>query len=307
MSLNNEVEDDSGPGGFAHGLLIYLVGLLVAVPLFLILYPYVPELIIPMGQGYRVDHILTFVLVLVAMVVLVRKFQLLVYALLVLGLAGITITSMAGGYGFKALYHDYALFLHTVRESTRPLPIARTLRPFADGDLLLAKVDHSDPQLRTFAVLAATSNFSELAQRQSDPTLIQCFSIFKEINSHWRYVNDVKGGEYFAKASESAQLLAGDCDDHAVLMVACIKAIGGQARLVRTTGHIYPELLVGNAKDMERVAWLIRTQLFKEQAAHANLFYHTDEKGQRWINMDYTRDHPGGEVMEEDIVGTLDV
>ncbi|MBL0034688.1 MAG: transglutaminase family protein [Flavobacteriales bacterium] len=307
MSLNSDVEDASGPGGFAHGLLIYLVGLLVAVPLFLILYPYVPELIIPFGKGYRVDHILTFVLVLVAMVVLVRRFQLLVYGLLVLGLAGITITSMTGGYGFRALYHDYALFLHTVRESTRPLPIARTLRPFADGDLLLAKVDFADPQLRTFAVLAATSNFSELAQRQPDPTLIQCFSIFKEINSHWRYVNDVKGGEYFAKASESAQLLAGDCDDHAVLMVACIKAIGGQARLVRTTGHIYPELLVGNAKDMERVAWLIRTQLFKQQAAHAKLFYHTDEQGRRWINMDYTRDHPGGEVMEEDIVGTLDV
>ncbi len=307
MSLNSEAEDAQGPGGFAHGLLIYLVGLLVAVPLFLILYPYVPELIIPVGQGYRVDHILTFVVVLVAMVVLVRKFQLLVYGLLVVGLAGITITSMAGGYGFKALYHDYALFLHTVRESTRPLPIARTLRPFADGDLLLAKVDYADPQLRTFAVLSATSNFSELAQRQSDPTLIQCFSIFKEINSHWRYVNDVKGGEYFAKASESAQLLAGDCDDHAVLMVACIKAIGGQARLVRTTGHIYPELLVGDAKAMERVAWLIRTQLFKEQAAHAKLFYHTDEQGRRWINMDYTRDHPGGEVMEEDIVGTLDV
>lgn len=307
MSLNSEAEDAQGPGGFAHGLLIYLVGLLVAVPLFLILYPYVPELIIPVGQGYRVDHILTFVMVLVAMVVLVRKFQLLVYGLLVVGLAGITITSMAGGYGFKALYHDYALFLHTVRESTRPLPIARTLRPFADGDLLLAKVDFADPQLRTFAVLAATSNFSDLAQRQSDPTLIQCFSIFKEINSHWRYVNDVKGGEYFAKASESAQLLAGDCDDHAVLMVACIKAIGGQARLVRTTGHIYPELLVGDAKAMERVAWLIRTQLFKEEAAHAKLFYHTDEQGQRWINMDYTRDHPGGEVMEEDIVGTLEV
>lgn len=307
MSLNSEVEGGSGPGGFAHGLLIYFVGLLVAVPLFLILYPYVPEVIIPVGHGYRVDHILTFVLVLVAMVVLVRKFQLLVYGLLVLGLAGITITSTAGGYGFRALYHDYALFLHTVRESTRPLPIARTLRPFADGDLLLAKVDHGDAGLRTFAVLAATSNFSELAQRQADPTLIQCLSIFKQINSHWRYVSDVKGGEYFAKASESAQLLAGDCDDHAVLMVACIKAIGGQARLVRTTGHIYPELLVGDAKAMKRVAWLIRTQLFKEQAAHAKLFYHTDEQGRRWINMDYTRDHPGGEVMEEDILGTLEV
>jgi len=47
-------------GGFV------LVALLLAVPLFLILYPFVPELVLPIGKGFRVDHLLTFTVVLVA-------------------------------------------------------------------------------------------------------------------------------------------------------------------------------------------------------------------------------------------------
>jgi len=307
MSTTHQEDERHTTDGFAHGVVIYLVALLLAIPLFLILYPFMPELVIPIGAGWKVDHVLLFGIVLVAFLVLVRKFQLVVYGMLVMGLAAITLTSLSGGYGFRDLHRDYSMFLHTLRESTRPLPIARGLRPFADADMLMTRIDHQDPAVRTFAVEAATANFNALAQREADPTLIQCFSVFKVINSQWRYVNDVKGGEYFAPASESARLLAGDCEDHAVLMAACIKAVGGEVRLVRTTGHLYPELLVGNAKDMERAAWLIRTKLFREEAGHALLYYHTDEQGRRWINMDYTRDHPGGEVLEEEVVGMLEI
>ena len=76
--------------------------------------------------------------------------------------------------------------------------------------------------------------------------LIQSFSIFKEINSNWNYVNDPDDKEYFAKASETVNLMAGDCDDHTVFMTACIKAIGGKTRMILTTGHIYPEIYIGD-------------------------------------------------------------
>jgi hypothetical protein len=32
-------------------------------------------------------------------------------------------------------------------------------------------------------------------------TLIQCFAVFKEINSRWNYVSDPKDGDYIATAS----------------------------------------------------------------------------------------------------------
>lgn len=307
MSREGTSERAGGVGGAAHGVIIYLVALFVAIPLFLILYPYMPELVIPIGRGLRIDHVLLLLLLLAGIVVLVRRLQVVVYALLVFGLAVLTVTSLTGRYGFRDLYRDYGMFLHTLRESTRPLPITRQMRAFADADLLLARVDHDDPVLRAFAVQAATTHFNELAQQADDPTMIQCFSVFKVVNERWRYVNDVQGGEYFAPASESAVLLAGDCDDHAVLIAACIKAVGGTARLVRTNGHIYPELLVGDARGMERAAWLIRTRLFPSTAAHATLYYHTDQQGRRWINLDYTRTYPGGEVFPEEIVGALEV
>ena len=302
-------EEEPGNGaGSAHSLVIYLVALLLSLPLFIILYPLVPEMVIPFSKGWRVDHILTFVVILVAFIILVKRFQFAVYALLVIGLAVITITSLVGRYGFRDLYRDYAMFLHSLRETTLPLPLMmKEMKPFADAGLLRSRIDDEDPAVRTFAVRAATAFFADERVSAEEYTMVQAFSVFKVINSSWTYVSDVKNGEYFAKASESTGLMAGDCDDHAILMAACIKAIGGEMRLVRTTGHIYPEMKVGDAKRMERAAYLIREQLFPDIARHATLFYHTDANGDRWINLDYTRHYPGGEVMEGAVQGVFNV
>jgi hypothetical protein len=54
-------------------------------------------------------------------------------------------------------------------------------------------------------------------------TLIQCFAVFKEINSRWNYVSDPKDGDYIATASESLSYFR-DCDDHSILMAASVRA-----------------------------------------------------------------------------------
>lgn len=292
--------------GFAHGVIIYLVALILTLPLFILVYPHLPRWVLPVGHGWRFDHLIALLVILVAFIILVRRFQLAVYTLLVVGLGSLTVTSLTGRYGFRDLYRDYAQFLGTLRQNTEPLPMMlQGEGPFIGAEEVQARIDYRSPAVRSFAVRAATSWFTEVETRPSEATLVQCFSVFKVINSSWRYVSDVKGGEYFATASESADLLAGDCDDHAILMAACIKAIGGEVRLVRTTGHIYPELKVGDARAMDRAAYLIREMLFPNTARHATLFYHTDQNGDRWINLDYTRAYPGGEVMDEVIRGIL--
>lgn len=303
----------TGPGqgrgqGAAHGAIIWLVSLLLALPVFILVYPHLPRWVLPVGHGWRVDHLLALALILAAFIILVRRFQLAVYTALVVGLGVLTITSLTGRYGFSDLYRDYAGFLASLRGNTEPLPmLLRGEGPFSGAEEIRARIDFQDPAVRSFAVRAATTWFTGEDVREEDAVLVQCLSVFKVINSEWRYVNDVKGGEYFARASESVPLLAGDCDDHAILMAACIKAIGGEVRLVRTTGHIYPELRIGNAADMDRAAQLIRERLFPRTARHATLFYHTDGQGGRWINLDYTRDYPGGEVMDEAIRGVMEV
>lgn len=295
-------------GGLAHLVVIYLVALLFTLPLFIILDRFVPELVLPVGGGLRVDHMITFVLIFSAFIVLVRRFQQMVYAVLITGMVALTVTSITGWYSFGSLYEDYAEWLRSLEETTGQVPLAaQKLRPFHDAEKLRALVVRPDPNVRKAAVRMATAHFSDVPVGPDEFTLVQSFSIFKEINSHWTYVSDVKGGEYFAHPSESIELMAGDCDDHAVLMAACIKAIGGTARLVRTEGHVYPELRVGDDTKLERAAFLIRKVLFSKEVGDAPLYHHTDPDGVHWINLDYTRNYPGGELMHERIIGILEV
>lgn len=292
----------------AHVVIVYLVAVLLTLPLYVIIYPFVPQLVLPIGDGVRAEHFVTFACVLIAFIVLVRKFQVVVYAVLMVGLVGITFTSLAGRYGFSDLYKDYADLLASLRDTSPEAPLAaRKLAPFHDADKLKSILRDTDGTVRREAVRMATANFTDVKVQGDEFTMVQAFSIFKEINSKWRYVSDVKGGEYFATPAESLDLMAGDCDDHALLMAACITAIGGKVRLVRTEGHVYPELLVGTEAQLERAGYLIRKQLFTKEVGNAPLYHHTDADGRHWINLDYTRNYPGGELMNERIIGMLDV
>lgn len=290
----------------AHLVIVYLVAVLLTLPLFIIVYPFVPELTVPVGAGIRVDHFLVFGTILMSFIILVRKFQVVIYGLLMAGLVVLTATSLAGGYGFADMYRGYAALLASLRDTAPTAALAARKRaPFHDADKLKELLVDQESLVRREAVRMATANFSDVAQGTDEFTLVQAFSIFKEINSRWRYVSDVKDGEYFASPAESLELMAGDCDDHALLMAACIHAIGGQVRLVRTEGHVYPELLVGNEAQLERAGYLIRKELFPAEVGNAPLYHHTDPDGRHWINLDYTRNYPGGELMNERIVGIL--
>ena len=60
-----------------------------------------------------------------------------------------TVTSFWGDYGFRDVYADYAVFVHSLRESTKALPRVTGLKPFSRAELrtLLADVvRESGPQ-----------------------------------------------------------------------------------------------------------------------------------------------------------------
>ena len=153
--------------------------------------------------------------------------------------------------------------------------------------------------------MATTKKFNDLKEYGDYRTIIQCFAVFKEINSRWNYVSDPKGKDYIATASESLRYLSGDCDDHSILMAACIKSIGGIPRLIHTDGHIYPEILIGSRKDFEAINYLIKKELFVKESKGQIIHYHIDERNQIWLNLDYTAHYPGGPFMHEAILGAL--
>jgi len=101
------------------------------------------------------------------------------------------------------------------------------------------------------------------------------------------------------------QYLAGDCDDHSILMAACIQSIGGVPRLIHTEGHIYPEMLIGNKADLETVNFLIKKVLFPRESNGKTLHYHINERGKIWLNLDYTAKYPGGPFMKKEVLSSL--
>ena len=88
-------------------------------------------------------------------------------------------------------------------------------------------------------------------------------------------------------------------------MAACIRAIGGTPRLIHTKGHIYPEILIGTPTELEKVNYLIKNELFVDESDGHQLHYHIDERGQVWLNLDYTANYPGGPFLSEEILGAL--
>jgi hypothetical protein len=239
----------------------------------------------------------------------------------VLAISWLTYGSFTKKYGFKEVFYDYRGLIFSLKKEDFIIN---------NKTQIINAIDYLNPDVITFARKSATEYFdSEQKEYHEYITLIQCFSIFKVINSSWKPVHDPKNKEYFAKASKSIETPAGDCDDYSILMAACIKAVGGTARLVLTDGHLHPELLIGSESDLKMVNYLINEKTFRISKADSSsnyyikrgklrikknaktsqqtLHYHTDERGQIWLNMDYTAKYPGGKFMNDKILGVLNL
>lgn len=94
-------------------------------------------------------------------------------------------------------------------------------------------IDASAPATRSLAVRVAST-------AQGSFRVEQVAQLWTYVRGRWKYVNDPRGREYFATASETiANELAGDCDDFPITLVTLVTlvgAIGGDARLVMMDG-----------------------------------------------------------------------
>lgn len=283
-------------------IIIFALNLLIATPVFIILHQ---NLIDPQWPGH-IDRILLFIGIVAVIQVILHLLRTIIIVCMALYLVVLLWGSLFGNYGFNSVYEDYRYMVYAMNDSPNPqdLIISRLL-PFPNKSRILKAVQYDNPKVRDFSVMATTKNFREVKGYGDYRTIIQCFAVFKEINSRWNYVSDPKGREYIASASESLRYLSGDCDDHSILMSACVKSIGGTPRLIHTGGHIYPEILIGTKADLEKINYLIKKVLFPKESKDKTIHYHIDERGQVWLNLDYTATYPGGPFMHEEILGAL--
>ncbi len=283
-------------------IIIFALNILVAIPVFIILH----QNLIDPEWPFHIDRILIFIALVVVIQVTLRLLKTFIIICIFLYLIALIYGTLFGKYGFKAVFEDYQAMIYTMSEDPNPQDIIISkLLPFPNKSEIIDAVEYDNPRVRNFALSATTKFFKEVKGYHEQRKMIQCFAVFKEIRDKWNYVNDPKGREYIAYASESLQHFSGDCDDHAILMSACIRAIGGTPRIIHTGGHLYPEMLVGNKADLEMANYLIKEVLFVDESKGKEIHYHIDERGQIWLNLDYTARYPGGPFMSEEILGAL--
>ncbi|TDE03807.1 transglutaminase [Flavobacterium hiemivividum] len=283
-------------------VIIFILNILIAIPLFIIVH----QNLIEFNWVFNLDRILLFLLIIVVIQLILRLLRTIIIICIFLYVLVLFYGSASGNYGFNSIYEDYDSMLYTMSDNPFPQDIIiAKLLPFPNKSKILAAIEYQNPKVRNFAIMATTKHFKDIKGYADYRTLIQCFAVFKEINKRWNYVSDPSDRDYIATASESLDYFSGDCDDHSILMAAAVRAIGGTPRLIHTKGHIYPEILIGSVNDLESINFLIKNVLFEKDSYKKQLHYHIDERGQVWLNLDYTAKYPGGPFMSEEILGAL--
>lgn len=144
---------------------------------------------------------------------------------------------------------------------------------------IASKIDYMNPKTRDFA--------ANLAKRHPGAYSIeQVCDIYDHLIANWTYVSDPPE-ELFQEASYSIQIgLIGDCDDFAILMAACVQAIGGKARVVLANGHAWAEVHVEDLGEVRNV--------IGRRYGTVSIHYHQDPEDGCWLNLDWWAEHPGG-------------
>jgi len=283
-------------------IIIFVLNILITIPIFIIAH----QNLVVLDWANHFDRVLLFIVILAVIQLLLRALRRVTLISVILYFILLLFGTLSGKYGFQSVFEDYRSMVYTMSEDPYPQDIIISkLLPFPNKSKILDAIEYQNPRIRNFAIMATSKHFRDVKGYYDIHTIIQSFAVFKEINSRWNYVSDPKGRDYIAKATESLQYLSGDCDDHSVFMAACIKSIGGTTRLIHTKGHIYPELYIGTQKDLEQINYAIKKVLFPAESKNKTLNYHIDERGDVWLNLDYTAKYPGGPFMNEEILGAL--
>ena len=288
-------------------LVLIVIGILTIIPLAPLINRYIPPLMV---GSWNLDLAFSVLLAAVSTYLILRLFHFLMIPALLLCAGVLFYNQFTDGYGFKRMINDYRSMVVDNWGKKEQKEIDLVLTPsFFDGPLtktvksLQSKVDHTDSVVRNFAVAHSVEFFDEYHTKYGP--LVRVLSLFKYINSNFKYVSDSERDEYFATAKETIQnRMGGDCDDHSILMVSALKAIGAHCRMVLTEGHLYPELFVGDAKAFELMQSAIILLFGKE--AIGNIYYH-EQNGNYWINLDYSARYPGGPYVSEKAYALIDL
>ena len=281
MSEENLEKNENDEAGFGFHIIVFLLTL----PLGMIIGRWMPEMILPIGDGFSLHGIISMIC---AYFLLSNLLYPLRGIINLIGIVGLSIVLFMFWNGNLKKDEIKSLFYTSVGTITQHKIAGRSI----DHEPEIIKAIEDDNELDGFVKSYGNKYINS---NLLDESILRSFSIFNKIsNPNWKYINDPKNRELFRPVSETIKTNSGDCDDYAICLAACMKHCGACARIVHADGHLYPQVYVGQLKDKEKVTLAIR-KLFPSARNH--IIHFTEEEDKLWLNMDYTANHPGGEFI----------
>lgn len=284
-------------------ILTQVACILIIIPLAPFLCRFIPPIML---FGWNIDLILALAVSLFVVWLLYHVLRPLIIPLLIVCVLVLAYNQFNNSYTIKNLVTDYAAAVNTnwvVREHKQTDQLSLNPHLFENvydrtTRQVKAKIQPQDSVVRNFSVLHSLQYFDEYSTKYG--AITRYLSLFKYINSNFKYVPDSQRDEYYATPRETIlNGLGGDCDDHSILMASCMMSIGARCRLVIVQGHMYPEMYVGDKKQFDIMQQAI-IQLYSDERIRG-LYYH-ENNGEYWINLDYTEPHPGGRYMDDKVL-----
>ena len=249
-------------------------------------------------------HFLLCLMFAAAVSVIVTKISRKLIVLMFIGMLGV----MAFNKTFKdqtleGVYNDYNAMLVNMTSNPHKVSYFKPVRgTYFQDQRVKSAMQPTHPKVRAFAVENSTRYFHDEYYRKFGKAT-RYFSLFKHVRMNWKYVNDPLGMDYYSPPTESMGLLAGDCDDYAILLASSVMAIGGEARIVISPSHMYTEVKVGTTEDIDKISYAIRT-LFPDEVNGGKIHFH-ETGGDLWVNFDYTASYPGGPFLEPELYSVI--
>ncbi|MCF8299218.1 MAG: hypothetical protein K9J13_16840, partial [Saprospiraceae bacterium] len=255
----------------------------------------------------RIDHVLTFLLIFLFVSLILYYFRYVFISIFILVLLILIVNQIRGSYGFTEIIHEYSDLITYMESNPVEIPFFKeTKMTIRNASEIKKTINYTNPEVRSFAVSSSLEYFNNKVLYREYGNIIRYFSIFKVLNG-WNYVPDPIGKEYYAKPIESIKTFGGDCDDYSILMAACIKAVGGEVRLIHTKRHLYPEVKISDRNEFLGIVYLIKRELFYKESLGKKVYYHLDSENNIWLNFDNTARYPGGKFLREEITGILKI
>ena len=292
----------------AENFILHAVGLLTVIPLAPLFNRIIPPVMI---GGFNADLILAILLSYAFVRFILWIFKPLIIPAFVMVCLIMVFNTFNSTYNLRSMVNDYRNLVQQnwKNKDKKQKELYLVKSSLFDTDVEMAvkgiksKIELKDSTVRNFAVSHSLDYFDDHYHKYG--YYVRFLSLFKHINANFKYVADAQRDEYYATARETIQSnMGGDCDDHTILMISAMRFIGARCRMVLSTDHVYPELHCGDKKSFLKIQTAI-TELFADQPFTG--LYYREEKGEYWINLDYSARHPGGPYVNNKAYAVVEI